>query len=211
MNDPLFQPKYFNLEYIFEKIYYFFTHLFNPFSTSTGLETTVKFILAIFSIFFIFVIVYCFVRILEIRKKEHEYYHHEIEAYRQRHAEEEREKAQKGGTLNQRWEAVLQYLFSESSGDWKLAVLEADAMLEDLMDQLGFKGEGLGEKLKSANQESFKNLSVAWEAHTIRNRIAHEGKDFSLSHHEANSGKSLKFSLPNPHNYHILYVPHVSI
>jgi hypothetical protein len=53
------------------------------------------------------------------------------------------------------------------------------------MDQLGFRGENLGEKLKEANQDDFPNLTIAWEVHTIRNRIAHEGLAFELSQHEA--------------------------
>ena len=58
-------------------------------------------------------------------------------------------------------------------------------MLEALMDQLGFKGVNLGEKLKGATQESFHGLSSAWEVHNIRNKIAHEGAFFQLSQHEA--------------------------
>jgi len=174
-----------NLEYIFYKIYYYSTHLFNPFAPSTGVGAGLKLFLAIFTIFFIFVIFYCLVRILEIRKKEHEYFHHEIEAYRKRHAEQDRKLAQKEGSLNQRWDVVLQYLFSVNPGDWKLAIIEADAMLEGLMDQLGFKGENLGEKLKSADRDKFKSLTQAWEVHIIRNKIAHEGVEFQLSHHEA--------------------------
>ena len=58
-------------------------------------------------------------------------------------------------------------------------------MLEDLMKQLGFKGESLGDKLKSATQDKFHSLTSAWEVHTIRNRIAHEGAAFHLSQHEA--------------------------
>jgi hypothetical protein len=98
----------------------------------------------------------------------------------------EKEKWGKGGNfLNKKWGNVLQYLFSMNAGDWKLAIIEADGMLEELMDQLGFKGENLGEKLKSTDQEKFKNLSSAWEVHIIRNKIAHEGSDFDLSQHEA--------------------------
>jgi len=184
-DNQLFEPEFLNLEYFFGKIYYFFVNLFNPTHIPSNFGIIIKFILAIFAIFFIFIIAYSFVRLLEIRKREHEYYHHEIEEYRRKQAEKEREKAQKGGTLNQRWDTVLQYLFSENFGDWKLAVIEADAMLEGLIDQLGFKGEGLGEKLKMANQENFKNLSLAWEAHIVRNKIVHEGQNFNLSHHEA--------------------------
>ena len=60
-----------------------------------------------------------------------------------------------------------------------------DSMLEALLDQLGFKGEGLGEKLKAASQGNFHGASMAWEPHAVRNMIAHEGSVFELSEHEA--------------------------
>ena len=58
-------------------------------------------------------------------------------------------------------------------------------MLDSLMTQLGFKGESLGEKLKSADRDKFRSLTSAWEVHTLRNRIAHEGLSFTISHYEA--------------------------
>jgi len=185
--NPLFNPKYINLDYIFNKIYEFFSGVFNPSSNIPYLGNGLKLGLAFLSIFFIFIIIYSFVRLLEIRKKEHEYLHHEIEEYAHKHREEEKKVWERGEgvSLNKRWNIVLQYLFSENPGDWKLAIIEADSMLEGYMDQIGFKGENLGEKLKSANQENFRSLSIAWEVHTIRNRIAHEGQQFELSQREA--------------------------
>ena len=179
-------PQYINLDYIFDKVNSFLNAIFNPNYHIPYLGNGIKLILSILSIFFIFLIVYCFVRLLEIRKKEHEYLHHEIEEYAHKHAEEDKAKWEKGGNFeNKKWGNVLSYLFSQNPGDWKLAVIEADSMLEELMDQLGLKGENLGEKLKSADQEKFRSLSSAWEVHIIRNRIAHEGSEFDLSQHEA--------------------------
>ena len=66
-----------------------------------------------------------------------------------------------------------------------MAIIEADSMLESLMADLGFHGNTLGDRLKMANQDTFKGLTSAWEAHTVRNRIAHEGLAFELSQHEA--------------------------
>ena len=174
-----------NLEYIFLKIQNFFATLFNPSYHVPYFGNGFKILLSCFSIFFIFVITYCFVRLLEIRKKEHEHLHHEIEAYRKRRVEEEMKKADNSGSLNKRWDVVLQYLFSSYHGDWKLAILEADSMLEVLMNQLGFLGDNLGEKLKSVDRERYPSIVSAWEAHIVRNKIAHEGEAFQLSQHEA--------------------------
>ncbi len=112
--------------------------------------------------------------------------HHEIHEYA--HHQAEREKKAKQGeeiSTNPRWVTTVNYLFSNHESDWKLAIIEADSMLEQLMDQLGFKGDTLGDKLKGASLGNFRSLSTAWEVHTIRNRIAHEGVGFQLSNHEA--------------------------
>lgn len=148
-----------------------------------SLYHTILFFLALF---FITLMAYCAVRMFEIRKKEHAHLHHEIVEYAHHQAEREKKK-QSGETAskNDRWVKTLDYLFSPHSSDWKLAIVEADIMLEALMEQLGFKGESLGEKLKGASQDKFRNLTLAWEVHTIRNRIAHEGEAFQMSHHEA--------------------------
>ena len=64
--------------------------------------------------------------------------------------------------------------------------MEADAILEDLTDHLDIEGVNIGERLKAADREKFKTLDDAWEAHIVRNRIAHEGSKFDLSQYEAN-------------------------
>ncbi len=183
-NPVLFEPTYLNIEYFFDKILYFLQNPSLPFMTNIG--QTINVLLSILAMFFIGVIIYTSIRMFEIREREHEHLHHEIAEYAKRHAEIERERKENGGGYkDKRWAKVLEYVFSNNEGDWKLAIIEADTMLEDLLTELGFRGENIGEKLKSADRESFRNLNSAWEAHTIRNRIAHEGSTFTLSSHEA--------------------------
>ena len=145
-----------------------------------------KTILFLMSMFFLTVICYVVVRMLEIRHKEHAHLHHEIKEYAKNKAEQEKRlREEVGGSKNPRWSKTLNYLFSQHSSDWKLSIIDADSIMESLLKDLGFKGETIGDRLKSANQETFPQLTPAWEVHTIRNRIAHEGLAFELSHHEA--------------------------
>lgn len=185
LNGSFFDSKYFNPEYLFNQGLTFF-HDFFVYINVDKIASIGKTILFFSAMFFMIVICYAIVRLFEIRKKEHEHLHHEIAEYAHNKAEyEKRLHEVVGGSKNERWGKVLNYLFSQHSSDWKLAIIEADSMLEGLMDQMGFKGESLGDKLKSANQQNFSNLTTAWEVHTIRNRIAHEGLAFELSQHEA--------------------------
>ncbi len=57
-------------------------------------------------------------------------------------------------------------------------------MLDDMVDAMGYEGEGLGERLKQIERSDFNTLNQAWEAHKIRNNIAHAGSDFTLTQRE---------------------------
>ena len=52
--------------------------------------------------------------------------------------------------------------------------------MDDTLKQKGYPGATLGERLKSA-ASNMNTLQDAWEAHKIRNRIAHDGADFVLT------------------------------
>ena len=54
-------------------------------------------------------------------------------------------------------------------------------MLDDMLTKQGYDGEGVGEKLKSVESSDFNTLNEAWEAHKVRNQIAHQGSAFDLS------------------------------
>ena len=67
----------------------------------------------------------------------------------------------------------------------RLAILEADIMLNELLDLQGYKGETMADKMKQVDRAGFNTIDLAWEAHKIRNRIAHEGAEHELSAREA--------------------------
>lgn len=89
------------------------------------------------------------------------------------------------GPRNPKWEKVQAHINSENAGDWRLAILEADIMLDELLDAMKYRGESIGEKLKKIETSDFTTLQLAWEAHKIRNQVAHEGSEFLLSEPEA--------------------------
>ena len=71
---------------------------------------------------------------------------------------------------------------STSEALWRIGLLEADNMLAEVLKEKGYQGETVGDMLKEA---SFKTVRLAWDAHMIRNRIAHEGSLFELTEREA--------------------------
>lgn len=86
---------------------------------------------------------------------------------------------------NSRWQEVKKRLKSENGSDWKFAILEADSILDDVMKKIGYPGSNLGERLVNIEPSDFDSLSEVWEAHKVRNRLAHEAADFKLSKERA--------------------------
>lgn len=87
--------------------------------------------------------------------------------------------------VNPKWLKVLEHIRSDSAADWKLAILEADIMLDAMLEKMGYPGQTIGEKLKLVEKSDFDTIDYAWEAHKIRNSIAHEGSDFVVTKEEA--------------------------
>ena len=73
-----------------------------------------------------------------------------------------------------RWKEIKTHLSSDSLAQWKIAILEADSLLDDILIRIGYPGENMGERLKSIEPSDFNSLQDVWEAHKTRNRIAHE-------------------------------------
>ena len=85
----------------------------------------------------------------------------------------------------QRWNMVEQHMKSQNPAEWRMGIIDADTMLEDMITGMGYQGGSFGEKLKSINPAQFPNLQLAWEVHKVRNRIAHDGQSFQLSERDA--------------------------
>src|SRR3989344_4249503 len=78
------------------------------------------------------------------------------------------------------WQKILEKGRSLDENERKFAIIEADTLIEKILDLAGFHGENLGERLKGVERGDIESLDDIWEAHKIRNRIAHEA-DFKLS------------------------------
>jgi len=86
---------------------------------------------------------------------------------------------------NETWENIRSKLLSDSPSDWRLAIIEADIYMDRQFDAKGFYGDTVGDKLKNLTPDKFPSVQIAWEAHKVRNRIAHDGADFTLTMPEA--------------------------
>lgn len=78
------------------------------------------------------------------------------------------------GKLEKRWQNTLKRLESPNMADWKLAVIEAEALTEEVLARMGFGGESFGDKLKKMRLEQLPSLENLTKAHQVRNNIVHD-------------------------------------
>ncbi len=90
------------------------------------------------------------------------------------------------GKLVKRWRGVRRKFEKGSEYDWKTAVLEAEELLDDVLERMGQKGETTEEKIQSLPLGSVSNFSQIREALGIKNRIIRDS-EYKLSREEAES------------------------
>jgi hypothetical protein len=141
--------------------------------TSTGLYTTLVVVSVGFSAVCLAGVVYATIRLSHIRGAQRR----ELRALTHQAISGE-------DTENERWQEVLSYAASDDEELWRLAVIEADVMLDDMLDAAGYPQEELGAKLRNVERSDFRTIDQAWEAHKLRNVIAHEGSGYNLTKRE---------------------------
>lgn len=122
----------------------------------------------------LFVFIYSTMKLRETAAMEAPLYETVHDAH---HAEEEIE--------HHRWTHVLSLIESPHDSDWRQAIIEADIMLDDMLAGQGLPGANVGDKLKAVDPARMQTLQQAWDAHKVRNDIAHQGSSFPLTDHIA--------------------------
>ncbi len=85
------------------------------------------------------------------------------------------------GAKNSRLEDMTNHIATDHPNDWKLAIIEADIILDEILKEKGYTGASLGERLRSITPTQLLSLDDAWQAHKVRNQVAHGGADFVLT------------------------------
>ncbi len=154
---------------IFPQLIVFWNWITNPY-----LWTIVGFVSSAVSIFFIAIIIFSLVRMREIQIHEKHELDHEIKEALLRDKETLRNE-------NPRWHYILTLVESPNESDWRVAIIEADTMLDEVLSNKGMEGDTLSEKLEQAKSNGYASIQNAWDAHLVRNKIAHQGSEFALS------------------------------
>ncbi|MBI2674747.1 MAG: hypothetical protein HYX22_03365 [Candidatus Yanofskybacteria bacterium] len=86
--------------------------------------------------------------------------------------------AAKESPLGSRWDEIQRHLNSTKEAEWKFAVIEADSLVDHVLKSSGYPGDTMGERLKNIDKTQIVTLDGLWEAHKIRNRLAHDTNYF---------------------------------
>lgn len=84
----------------------------------------------------------------------------------------------KESPLGSRWEEIQKHLNSIKEAEWKFAVIEADSLVDYILKSAGYPGDTMGDRLKNIDKSQIVTLDGLWEAHKIRNRLAHDPSYF---------------------------------
>ncbi len=168
---------YLNLEYIYYKAYNFFVESFGYFFSgeAPAYEIVVfwaQIVSIILSAFLLYGIVLGFLKLFKVQEKH-------LKEFAKVIIEEQPEERAT------RWDKIKKLMKSESESDWRMAILEADSLVDDIIKKIGYKGETFAERLKQVKPAQLEHLSELWYNHKMRNRIAHEGTKYKLEKDEA--------------------------
>jgi hypothetical protein len=72
------------------------------------------------------------------------------------------------------WANIEKHFFKGDENDLKVAIIEADKLLEEALREAGIRGVSLGDRLKNVKTNQIPNLDQVWQAHRLRNDIVHQ-------------------------------------
>lgn len=82
------------------------------------------------------------------------------------------------------WKQIQKRMTSEEANQWKLAILEVDHILNEILKMSGYLGSRLDEKLELITSAQLANVDEIKNANAIRNKIAKDPA-YELSRGEA--------------------------
>ncbi len=101
------------------------------------------------------------------------------------------------GKIARQWNTIKDRLRKGQDAELRLAVIEADQLLDSVLKRLGISGSSMAERLEKIRPWQLPNLPDVWIAHKMRNRLVHEPQT-KITAYEATAAvqiyeKALKF------------------
>jgi len=81
------------------------------------------------------------------------------------------------GAIKARWDEIERMAAAGGEMNLKMAVMEADKLLDHALKAMAIPGTTLGERLKFAAYK-YPKIRNVWNAHRLRNQLAHEASAY---------------------------------
>jgi hypothetical protein len=85
--------------------------------------------------------------------------------------------------MEKNWKKITARIDTGLESEYKLAVIEADNMLNEILNKMGYGGESLGERLEKLTAATLPDIEGIREVHQVRNNIIHD-PNYKLSLNE---------------------------
>ncbi len=82
--------------------------------------------------------------------------------------------------MSNQWKKIKKRIESGAESDYKLAIIDADDLLVEVLDNRGYEGKDFEESIKKAGRLIMPSPEEALRAHEVRNSIVYN-TDFQLS------------------------------
>jgi len=76
--------------------------------------------------------------------------------------------------IDKKWNKIKVRLKSDNESEYKVAIIEADNLIDGLVKKLGYSGENLGERIENMPETEIEAKIDLVQAHEVRNRIIHD-------------------------------------
>ncbi|MBI5153366.1 MAG: hypothetical protein HZA36_02820 [Parcubacteria group bacterium] len=82
------------------------------------------------------------------------------------------------------WKEVRDRLEKGDEANLRLAIIDADKLLDTVLKRMGYVGDTMADRLKKITKAQLRSINELWSAHKVRNNIVHS-PDHALSYQEA--------------------------
>lgn len=79
-----------------------------------------------------------------------------------------------GKEVAEEWESVKKFASSDNASEWNMAILQADALLDNVLQHMGHEGNTVKERLDKVDPTQLPSIDRVLSAHRLRNMIAHD-------------------------------------
>ena len=148
----------------------FFSSIFQWFAAIPwdGFYNTVRVIVIILDVILFAGFIFALKKALEYRPKL-------VSSFRRTEADGDSEEESPFDTASyaKNWDEIMKKAFTKPPESLTLAIVAADNLVGDALEELGLEGEHIADRLQKLNPKELKTLNNLWRAHRLRNDLVH--------------------------------------